>query len=89
MKVDVHHRENASEMKTKFIVEASNHPTYQEADEVGWIIIKMIYLFFPFIISKRLKSLWALIKITFFSPNSKQGFNCDKLTCKLELDGLE
>lgn len=55
MKVDVHRRENASELRAKFIVEAANHPTDPEADEVGWILIKMNYLFFPFTISKILK----------------------------------
>jgi len=30
-------RENASDVKAKFIIEAANHPTDPEADEVSWL----------------------------------------------------
>lgn len=39
-------RENANEIKAKFIVEAANHPTDPEADEVS------LYSFFLFLLKK-------------------------------------
>jgi len=45
MKGNVRRRENASEVKAKFIIEAANHPTDPEADGVGWILINQDDLF--------------------------------------------
>ena len=37
-------RENASDVKAKFIIEAANHPTDPEADEVSWLPSDYIYI---------------------------------------------
>lgn len=41
----VHRSENAGDVKAKFIIEAANHPTDPEADEVFFFFFSFFYIF--------------------------------------------